>query len=120
MLRGSPSQLAARTASHAVDLTSYRLSCAATLAVVFRERDAHRKRIAEGGERSATLSKQYAEDRQWICLFDFCILTCRVFCGVFPHYPIYAHRLSDVLDFSFAEILIAQRYLILDLIVHRA
>lgn len=70
MLRGSPSQLAARTASHAEDLTSYRLSCAATLAVVFRERDAHRKRIAEGGERSTTLSKQYAEDRQWICLDD--------------------------------------------------
>ena len=69
MVRSSQ-QLAAPDASHTQDLASYLLSCAAMLAVVFRKRDVHHKRVIEGGERSSALSQQYAEDRQWVCSDD--------------------------------------------------
>jgi hypothetical protein len=62
----NPNQPAAPDSSQPLDLASYLLSCAATLAVVFLERDAHRKRIAEGGEGAYTLSRQYEQDRQWV------------------------------------------------------
>ncbi len=65
-MRETLHQPAARDSSYALDIASYRLSCAATLAVVFRERDTHHKRAAESRSGSSALIQQYAEDRQWV------------------------------------------------------
>ena len=57
----------------------------------------------------------------FFCLlpFDFCLLTCRVLSLQPSTYSPHPHRLGDVLDRLFAQILVAQRQLVLDMVIHR-